>query len=413
MGALTRFRNVGSGDITAYYADGSNANFSLESIKSYLQGFVIQPRFRLGVLNSDETMNYYIPEDDILSGGSYNENYQNGQRRTLSLTLFNEMGDYTPSINGLWANKKFSFEMGFEINSDLSIWFSKGVYVLNNISPSHEPSQKKVNVELGDKFSILEGKQATLSTTYTIEPNQLIEEIIQNILSTDKGNGEVLDPKPFIYHSSFKGKKTQASITKEAGETYGSIILDLATQLSAEVFYDQMGQLNFVPLIEVTTDQDKPIIYSFVADDGDLFNLNLDFDLTDIVNRVFVIGNNINGGYCQAEAVNQEASSPLCVQRIGYYTGSPIKDSNITTLYLAQERADYELRKQLILKSSGSFSTSLSPLLTVNNLVNITDSYYNLQEEKFIIQSISFNIDNSGKMDITAANIKNLPFLVQ
>ena len=50
-----------------------------------------------------------------------------------------------------------------------------------------------------------------------------------------------------LLYASFKGKKTQATISKSAGESYGSILLDLATQLSAEIFYNAMGNLTLVP----------------------------------------------------------------------------------------------------------------------------------------------------------------------
>jgi hypothetical protein len=53
-------------------------------------------------LNADETERYEIPNEDII-GGSYSENYQSGQRRTLSFQLNNNNGEYTPSINHFWT----------------------------------------------------------------------------------------------------------------------------------------------------------------------------------------------------------------------------------------------------------------------------------------------------------------------
>lgn len=404
-------RNTSSGDIVSF-SSASGFNYSLTDLKNIINSYILNPHFRISILNSDETVNSVISLDAVIKGGSYEENYQNGQRRSLSLTLFNGMGEFTPSINGLWGNKKINFEIGIEINNDI-LWFSKGIYCINNINPSHEVGNKNVDLELGDKFSLFESNAGVLPYALTIEPGELIEEVIQNILLQDMGNGEVFDPKPFIYHSSFKGKTIQATISKNAGDTYADVLLDLATQLSAEVFYDQLGQLNFLPTSELSQDADKPVIASLFADKGDIFDLNLDFDLSEIVNCVYVIGNNINGGYCQAMAVNDNPGSPLSIQILGYRTAEPIEDSNITTETLAQERADYELRQQLILKSSASLSTRINPTLLVNNLINITDEYFNLSEEKFIIQGLSFNLDFSGTMDLTLANIRNLPFLVQ
>ena len=113
-----------------------------------------------------------------------------------------------------------------------------------------------------------------------------------------------------------------------------------------------------------------------------------------------------------AEAVNDDSQSPLCYQRIGYRIASPINDSNITNDMLAQERADYELRQVLIAKSSLNSTVFFNPLLTVNNLVTYTDDFFSLKRERLILQSVSFSLDYSGTMSISASNIKNLPFVM-
>lgn len=416
MNKMIRFK-TGSGDLLSYYMDVSAANLltyysSTDLLKAEIDKPIIRPRFRFHWLNEDETVRDILPTEDIVLGGSYSENYQNGQRRSISFNLHNETGKYTPSINGIWTGAKFSYDMGLELENGATIWFPKGVYGVNGANPSHSPGTKEVSIELGDKWSFLEGNAGTLHTTYVIEPGMLIEEVIQDILYTDKGNGQMLDPIPFIYDSSFKGKVTQATITEQAGSTYAALLLQLATQLGAEMFYDVEGHLNIVPINSVTNDVDKPIIYHLYAEKGDIGSNNLNFELNDIVNRIIVVGATVNSNVCKATAINDDAASPLCYQRIGYRTGSPINDNNITSDILAQERADYELRKKLILKSTANVDTRFNPLLTVNNLITITDDFFGFQQEKFLLQSISCSIDYSGTMSISASNARNLPFVV-
>ena len=165
-----------------------------------------------------------------------------------------------------------------------------------------------------------------------------------------------------------------------------------------------------MPKVEVTNDGDKPVLYNFVDANGDFINNSLSFSMSDVVNRVIVIGANVNGGTCQAIAVNDDPASPLCYQRIGYRTGDVINDSNITSNILAQERADYELRKVLILKTTMSNTIYFNPLLSVNNLITVSDNEFDLSRERFLLQSISFSLDFSGTMSISSTNIKNLPF---
>lgn len=404
---MYKTRNIASGDILSYYS----TEYSIERIKQEIDmSPVIKPRYRFHILNPDETVREDIPEEDVVSGGSYSENYQNGQRRSVSFSLYNFHQKYTPSINGLWAGVKINLELGLEID-DAIVWFPKGTYAITSISSTHKQGETNVAVEMSDKFSILEGSDGLLDTSYTIPVGSEIHEVIRDLLKTPKGNGDPLDPLDVIYNSAFKGKTTQATITKETGDTVGSIILDLATQLNAEVFYDIEGHLNVVPINSVTDDQDKTIIYHFYDEIGGIEGLDLSFDLSGVVNRIIVIGSTNNNETYRAVAVNDNAGSPLCYQRIGYRTASPINDSNITSQILAQERADYELRQKLIVKSSSTVTVRYNPLLLVNNLVTITDDFYGLNQVRFLIQGISLALDYSGAMSLTISNIQNFTFL--
>lgn len=409
MSLVYKTRDSSNGDILIIYGTDLSS-ISISEIKNEINRPIIRPRFRLHWLNPDETVRQIFPQEDIL-GGTYSENYQNGQRRSLSVELYNEDGRYLPSINGLWEDVKLSFEIGIELDNGDTLWFPKGIYYITNIMVSHDPGKKKVTVEMADKFSIFEGKMGTLTDTTIIPANNTIKDIITDILSMSKGNGELFDPKEIIYPSVFEGKKTQAEIKKEAGSTYGDILLGLATQLSAEIFYDTDGHLTFVPINYVTSDVDKQVIFQYYDYYGDMLSNNMSFDLSEVINRIIVTGANINGKICRAVSVNDNADSPLCYQRIGYRTAQPINDTNITSNILAQERADYELRNKLILKSSVSTEVIFNPLLSVNNLISITDEYYSLEQEKFLIQSISYSIDDSGAMSISCSNIRNLPFI--
>lgn len=408
----SQFSLQGSGEvisITSPYLFDQYYNFSY--IEDHIKSKHIQPRFKIYVLNTDETERYEIPNGDILSG-SYSENYQSGQRRTLSFQLNNNDGEYTPSINHFWTGQKFSFYIGFNSNNDENsvVWFRKGIYSCQSQSVDNSSNTKTVSIETADKFSVLEGKSGTLEYSYTINIGEDIEEVINNILDSDNGSGFMLDSKDIIYNSLFKGKKVISQISESAGATYGSIILKLAEMLSAEVFYNVNGNLTLIPKQEVINDSDKPVLFSFNADDGDLMTHNYSFSFEDIVNKIIVIGSNVNGSTCRASAINNAADSPISVSRIGYRTGSIINDSVITSDYLAQERADYELRKVSVVKTSVSNQALLNPLIEVNNLIEITDSFYGIENEKFLVQSISFSLDYSGTMSISSSNINNLSF---
>ena len=78
------------------------SNLSFEDIVEALHNPYLKPKYRLSVLNPDETIKYIIPNSDLILGGlSYTENYQQGQRRNLTVKLNNAQGQYIPMVNNL------------------------------------------------------------------------------------------------------------------------------------------------------------------------------------------------------------------------------------------------------------------------------------------------------------------------
>ena len=107
-----------SGDILRVSIDNDefgyfvNAAADVNALQRAIAQNFTAPVFRIFVLHADEKINWEIPADDIRSGGSYSENYQNGTRRTLSFSLYNDTEKYTPSINRFWVGTKLRLDLG-------------------------------------------------------------------------------------------------------------------------------------------------------------------------------------------------------------------------------------------------------------------------------------------------------------
>lgn len=416
MNIITQYFNFASGEMLPVTIETSDhyidATVDIQDLIWRINHSLTTPLFRIFILYPDETIKEEIPRNMIKSGGTYNENYQNGQRRSLSFTVYNQGGDYTPDINQLWAGTKLRFDVGIKISEYTTYWFQKGIFIITNTTPILSPNAREVQVTAKDKFGMFEDNTGKLESTYEIKYGNNIKNILSSILLRDLGNGFVFDPKPMLYHSSLEKNITQVTISKNAGDTLASILLELATQLSAEIFYNGNGNLVITPISDVTLDADKPLLCNYNTAEGEINGLSFNLDYNSIINKVIVIGASNETGTHIAEAVNNDSKSPLCSQRVGIRTGNIINDPNIYSTPLAQERADYELRQQLILKSSTSASVRLNPFLEVNNLISITDTFFELSRERFLLQSISFSLDNSNQMNITFSNLKNLPFIV-
>lgn len=383
-----------------------SSSISMSYLTDVLKRPTIKPRFRLFVLNPDETINYEIPEEDIIiNSGNFTENYQNGQRKSVNINLINIDGKYTPSINTIWVHDRFRFDIGLEFDGQV-YWFPRGIYILGNPSADHQDSDKQVSLTLVDKFAVLEGKAGTLEATYEIPVGSDIEQAIMGILTLDNGSGYPIDLKPIIYDRAFKGLKMPYTLSKDAGSTLGEMLLEIGTILNAEVYYNSQGNLCFININETTLDVQKASLWDYSDEDRDYGGATANYDFENAVNEVHVVGDNINNEIFSAMAKNENPVSPLCIQRIGRRI-EYINDSNIYSDDLAQQRANYELRKFGILKTTMNIQVSFNPLLFVNNLVTITDKYYNLTRERFLIQSISYTIGNESQMTVSCSNIVN------
>ena len=387
-----------------------NMDTNINALLNLTLDSVIAPRYRVFIVNNDDTIQSEIPLNDIIQGGTFNENYQNGQRCSLSLTVFNQTGEYTPNINKLWVGTKLRLDAGLEQQDGSIIWCQKGIFVITSTQPSYSSDNKTVSISAGDKFAELEGGVGILQDTFEIPAGSRILSVTRELLATQRGDGTPIDAQEPYFHPDLAQKVTQAKISKNAGESIGSIILEFANHMSAEVFYNAQGRLCFLPLNTVSDDNDKPILFNYITDKGHLSDLNFSLDYNNIINRIILIGATVNGVVVRATSSNEDVSSPLCVQRIGART-SVINESGIKTKIVAEENAKYNLRKQLILKSSVNLTTPYNPLFGVNNLVMVTDDFYHLIKQYFLIQSVSFNLDYNSSMSLTVSNLNNLPFI--
>ena len=125
MAEMVKYISLSSGDLLPFsivaddiYVD---TDYDIEEVIKLINNSITAPRFRIFVLNQDETIAYEIPSEDIQMGGSYSENYQDGQRRSLSFNLFNFDGKYTTNINKLWLGTRLRLDLGIETQDGTTV----------------------------------------------------------------------------------------------------------------------------------------------------------------------------------------------------------------------------------------------------------------------------------------------------
>ncbi len=364
---------------------------------------------KIYILRSDETIDYEIPQEDIiLDSISFSENYKQGERRNLSFSLINSDNKYTPNLRGIWVNTKFRYDIGIEDRYTKQIyWFQAGIYILSNPNLTHNNSDEQITYNLRDKWAVLEGNKSTVTNIMEIPIGSNVGEAIQGILNIDDGTGNLIDPIPIQLASSLKDLVTPYTITKDVGTKLADLILELAYTINAEIYYDEYGQLKIVPMVESMQDTKKQVLWYYNENEiiNNYSSKQILFAVEDFVNEIHVIGNNINGDNVYGVATNDNIESQFSVPRIGLRIAEPIEDTSISTEEQAKDRATYELRKTTIKQTQISIQVLFNPLLKVNSLIDIESKENG--NEKLVIQSISFSMPN-GIMNVGCSNLENV-----
>lgn len=226
------------GDVFDYTSESPLAvigGYSIKEVMATVRASTLRPRWRISILSSDDRVLRYIPEEDILAGGSYSENYQSGQRRSLSFSVLDEDGKYSVGVNGVWFMSRFGLEMGIGMPDGGVAWVKRGVYIAQQPSQQHSADRNVVQVACADKWALFSGASGRLESTYEIESGSKIIPIIKSIQSTDRESGVPFDVQPLIVHPSLMDAITQSKVTMNPGQTYADMLLELATQMSAEI----------------------------------------------------------------------------------------------------------------------------------------------------------------------------------
>lgn len=416
-----------------------NEELTFKDIISILHNPIISHRFRISILNPDETVSYIIPSEDIVEGSlSYSETYQQGQRRNLTFKLINSTMKYFPIVNKgnkyykiniinqddefvkkkllteenkilIWKNTLFQYDIGIKYNETI-LWFKKGIYCLGSCENSNSGAIKELTIQLKDKFARFENNTGKLLNSYEITAGVLARQVIQDLLNQDFGNGYQFDIKPFFLDSTLYDFKIQTDIKKEAGDNFGTILLEIATQMSAECYYNENGNLLFLPLDETLNDNGKSTCWQYQDQYPEIFSLTVKHDFENVINMVKVIGDNVDTGIYSALVVNNDPRSPICIGNIGKCPDDIITNANVWSNESARDLGRYTLRKKSLIPLSVSMSVKLNPLLTVDRICEVNNLEYKFKREKFVINSLSYS-DTSLEVSMEVTNIQDLQFV--
>lgn len=153
---------------------------------------VVSGNFRRAIkiewLNSDESVAFEFTNALYDIGVDLSVNYQNGSRRTCTLTLKNDKNQFPINFNGIWFGQKFKLWMGVYIDEKTPYYLPQGVFYVSNPNNIYQPSSKTVKINGVDKWAFLDGTlHGKLSGTYQTNIGNDLCEATRKLLNLLKG----------------------------------------------------------------------------------------------------------------------------------------------------------------------------------------------------------------------------------
>ena len=351
----------------------------------------------------DEQPKSIITQKVINNSCNYNISFNNGVRRTCSFDLVNNNNELTATFSTLSLGNKFKLKVGYRINNK-DYLFPAGVYTFNDPTLLSNLSNKTISLSGVDKWSLLDGTvSGGLEATYNAQKGSKLGEVIKDTLALNIVNDSI---QPYIDETIYNFELTY-DIVKEVGSYAADILLDVALNANANIFYDAEGRLNVIPM---EYDADKASIFDFRNDRINYIDGSKLFPNSEIYNYVFVVADNLQNELApiMAYAENNNPTDPNSIINLGIRKVKQITDyvKGIDTQAKAQERVNYELKLATAMQSAVTFNSLAIPHLDVNQVITITDPYLASDNERFLIMGLQYNVGSDFTMSVNATKAK-------
>lgn len=412
------------------------------SFERYLT--VIKEDFRSAIkvewLNPDESVNFEFTNALYNIDVGLNVNYTNGSRRSCTLTLNNDRNAFPVDFDNIWIGQKFKLWMGIYLDEKTPYYFPQGVFYITNPSDVYNPNTRTVTINGADKWAYLDGTLfGRLSGTYQTSIDTDLYFATRGLLRLSRfkddfsgtdNKEEMVDPAAPLLSPAFKDKTTElVAIDKDTGEkitttkyiwecpytavierggTLADVLLEYATILCANIYYDVNGRLVLEPMIDTAediTDTNKEIIWHYTVDEKTFLGLTQNHEFEKIHNDFIVLGNVVNGYQFKGRVQNRNPMSDTCVQKIGLRTRELYEDNQYYSDEQCVELAKYYAKTDTILQKSGDISSVTLYHLDVNKLVAVSTPNNNMSKELFLITGFSMSASGEMTLNVSSINI--------
>jgi hypothetical protein len=344
--------------------------------------------------------------EDVVSGAVSTDAER---RRSLSLTVANPDGMYTPAgpcdepdcahpEHLLNWNRLLRAERGLVINGELE-WVTLGTFLVDE--PRANSAESQITLQGQDRFKLALLSEFTRPTVYRY--GDVVDEVIAAI-AQDAGMGDEL------YRLAGGGRSLMAERVFELGDSRIEAIRALATEHALRVYVDAEGYLVVEPA--PTVDTLPPSSWTFARGSTSLL-LNVTKGWSDqrLRNHVLVTGEGSDLPPISAEARDLNPDSPAynpvdgtgpLGDRLHTYSSPMIRD-----VQLAQDVANALLLEVTLIEETIDVPTVVVPQLEAGDVVSVFDSPTRTSDD-YLVDTLTIPLTVDGEMTFQSRRIRSL-----
>ena len=387
---------------------------------------------KLEFLNPDGTVAFTVDNaatgkhrGAFIQSGQLTVNLQNGTRRTANVLLSNTNEEYSYNVNKLWFGQNIRLSEGLILPDGTEFYIPQGVFAIKDPNEAWKPGEKTATLNLVDKWAYLDGTLfGNLDGIYEVPVGSNVFSAIASILALDRGNGLPVDAVTPMFTTYYNGKTqyvpttgqneplTDSAYTLRVDSdngTYADVVLGLNAMLVGEIGYDPNGRLRLDPSQDDLEDRDKEVMWDFEPTERQLLGPTYTVLNSQVFNDIIVQGEpqtNYLQPYGRAQNTNPQSDLSI-YGALGRRT-LRIRGSGYATTRQCQDLADWQLKRNCILKKSVTIESNQIFHIQENKLVTIrrTDKPGE-PVERHLVTGFSRPIGQTGSMTINATSVED------
>lgn len=387
---------------------------------------------KLDFLNPDGTVAFTVDNaatgkhrGAFIQSGQLTVNLQNGTRRTANVLLSNTNEEYSYNVNKLWFGQNIRLSEGLILPDGTEFYIPQGVFAIKDPNEAWRPGEKTATLNLVDKWAYLDGTLfGNLDGIYEVPVGSNVFSAIASILALDRGNGLPVDAVTPMFTTYYNGKTQYVPTTglyepltdspytlrvDSDNGTYADVVLGLNAMLVGMIGYDPTGRLRLDPSQDDLEDRDKEVMWDFEPTERQLLGPTYTVLNSQVFNDIIVQGEpqtNYLQPYGRAQNTNPQSDLSI-YGALGRRT-LRIRGSGYATNRQCQDLADWQLKRNCILKKSVTIESNQIFHIQENKLVTIrrTDKPGE-PVERHLVTGFSRPIGQTGSMTINATSVED------